>query len=135
MSQKQPPEFPNSKRCFAKFKGKHLCQSVFFITVVDLWLAALLKEKLRHRCFLVSFAKSKRTSFLQNTSKRLLLISSTVFFNSFMMEIPLLQKPVHWFSLQMSGLVYIHWFRDLRNEIVNFRWMKRGKIFIIPFQG
>ena len=53
---------------FAKFTGKHLCQSLYFNKV-----AALLKKKLWHRCFPVNFAKFLRTRFLQNTSRRLLL--------------------------------------------------------------
>ena len=44
---------------FAKFIGKHLCQSLFFIT--------LLKKILWHKCFPVNFAKFLRTHF-QNTS-------------------------------------------------------------------
>ena len=49
---------------FAKFTGKHLCQSLFF---------DLLKKRLWHRCFPVNFAKFLRTPFLQNTSGLLLL--------------------------------------------------------------
>ena len=45
---------------FAKYTGKHLCQSLFF-------------ERLWHRCFHVNFAKFLRTPFLQNTAGRLLL--------------------------------------------------------------
>ena len=43
---------------FVKFKGKHLCQSLF-------WPATLFKKKLwhRHRCFPVNFAKFLRTVF------------------------------------------------------------------------
>ena len=36
--------------------------------------ATLLKKRLWHRCFLGNFAKFLRTSFLQNTSERLLLV-------------------------------------------------------------
>ena len=36
---------------FAKFKGKHLHQSLFFNKITDLRPAALLKKGLRHRCF------------------------------------------------------------------------------------
>ena len=46
---------------FAKFTGKHLCQSLFLNKVAGLrhrW----------HQCFLVNFAKFIRTPFLQNTS-------------------------------------------------------------------
>ena len=52
-------------RNYAKFTGKHLCQS--------LRPATLLKKRLWRRCFLANFAKFLTTSFLQNTSGRLLL--------------------------------------------------------------
>ena len=48
---------------FAKFAGKHLCQSLFFNKVTGL----------RHRCFPVNFAKFLRANFLQNTFRRMLL--------------------------------------------------------------
>ena len=60
-------------RNFAKFTGKHLCQSLFFNKVAGLRPATLLKKRLWHRCFPMNFAKFLRTSFLQNTSGRLLL--------------------------------------------------------------
>ena len=44
-------------RNFAKFTGKHLCQSLFFNKVAGLRPATLLKKRLWHRCFLVNFAK------------------------------------------------------------------------------
>ena len=47
---------------FAKFTRKHLCQSLFFNGV------ALLKMRLWHRCFPVTFARFLRTPFLKNTS-------------------------------------------------------------------
>ena len=46
-------------RNFARFTGRHLCQSLFF----NSW----------HRCFPVNFAKLLRTPFQQDTSRRLLL--------------------------------------------------------------
>ena len=49
-------------RNFAKFTGKHLCQSLFF------------KKETLAQVFSVNFAKFLRTPFLQNTSGRLLLI-------------------------------------------------------------
>ena len=73
--QKQPLEVLRKKgvlRNFAKFTGKHLCQSLFFNKVADLRPATLLKKRLWHRCFSVNFAKFLRTHFLQNTSGRLL---------------------------------------------------------------
>ena len=46
---------------FAKFTGKHLCQSLFFNKVAGLRPATLLKKRLWHRCFPVNFAKLLRT--------------------------------------------------------------------------
>ena len=71
-------------RNFAKCKGKHLCQSLFFDKVAGLSHAALLKKRPWHRCFPVNFAKFLRTSFLQNTSGRLLLeiIRENFFFSN-----------------------------------------------------
>ena len=51
-------------RNFAKFTGKHLCQSLFFNKVASLRPATLSKKRLWYRCFLVNFAKFLRISFL-----------------------------------------------------------------------
>ena len=59
-------------RNFAKFTGKHLCQSLFFNKVAGLGPATLLKKRLWHRWFPLNLAKSLRTPFLQNTSGLLL---------------------------------------------------------------
>ena len=48
-------------RHFAKFIGKHLCQSLFFDKVAGFRPETLLKKILWRRCFLVKFAK-----FLEN---------------------------------------------------------------------
>ena len=58
---------------FAKFIGKHLCQSLFFNKVKGLRPSTLLKKRLWYRWFPVDFAKFLRILFLQNTSDRLLL--------------------------------------------------------------
>ena len=51
-------------RKFAKFTGKHLCQSLFFLLKLQGFrLAALLKKRPWHRCFSVNFAKFLRTPF------------------------------------------------------------------------
>ena len=55
-------------RNFAKFAGKHQCQTLIFNKVAGLRTATLLKKTLWHRCFLVNFSKFLRTPFLQNTS-------------------------------------------------------------------
>ena len=50
-------------RNFAKFTGKHLCQSLFFNKVAGLRPTTLLKKRLWHRCFPVNFTKFLRTPF------------------------------------------------------------------------
>ena len=60
-------------RNFAKFTGKHLCQSLFFIKVEGLGPATLLKKRLWYRCFFVNFAKFLRTTFLIEHLRWLLL--------------------------------------------------------------
>ena len=49
-------------RNFAKFTGKHLCQTLIF-NKATAWPATLLKKRLWYRCFPVSFTKSKNTFF------------------------------------------------------------------------
>ena len=51
-------------KIFAKFKGKHLSQNLFFKKVAGLKPASLLKKRLWRRCFSVNFAKFLRTPFL-----------------------------------------------------------------------
>ena len=55
----------DSSRSFAKFTGKHVCQSSFFNKVAGLKPATLFKKRLWHGCFPVNFAKFLRTPFLQ----------------------------------------------------------------------
>ena len=50
-------------RNFAKFTGKHLCQSFFFNKVAGLRPAILLKTRLWHSCFPVNFARFLRIPF------------------------------------------------------------------------
>ena len=95
---KQPPEVFFQKRCswnFAKFTGKHLCQSLFFNKVAGLRPATLLKKKLWHSCFPVNFGKFLKTPFLENTSGRLLLILTKTQFHSF--------RNWAWFSVFEDG--------------------------------
>ena len=58
---------------FTNFTGKHLYQSLFFNKVAGQRSATLLKKKLWHKCFPVTFVKFLRAPFLQNTSGRLFL--------------------------------------------------------------
>ena len=57
-------------RNFAKFTGKHLCQSLFFNNVADLKKgvrpATLLKKRLWHKCFPVNFEKFLYISFTEH---------------------------------------------------------------------
>ena len=66
-------------RNFTKSTGKHLCQRFFFdkvafLTKLQARPATLLRKSLWHRCLTVNFTKFLRTPFLQNTSRRLLLL-------------------------------------------------------------
>ena len=60
-------------RNFPKFTGKHHFQSFFFYKLAGLRLATLLKKRLWHRRFPVSFAKLLRTPFLAEHLRWLLL--------------------------------------------------------------
>ena len=66
-------------RNFAKFIGKHLCQSLFFNKVAGFRAATLLKKSFWHRCVPVNFAKFLSVPFLQNTSEWLLLFMACHF--------------------------------------------------------
>ena len=74
--QKEPPEVFCKKailKNFAKFTGKHLCQSLFFHKVACLRPATLVKTRLWHRCLLVNFAKFLKTLFITEYCQWLLL--------------------------------------------------------------
>ena len=60
-------------RNFAKFMGKHLCQSLFFNKVPGLRPATLLKKRIRYRCFPVNFPKFLRTPLFTEHLRWLLL--------------------------------------------------------------
>ena len=47
----------------AKFKGKQLCWSLFYKIFARLRPTILLKKRLGHRCFPVSFTKFLKTPF------------------------------------------------------------------------
>ena len=55
-------------RSFAKFAGKHLCQSFFCNKVAGQACNSIKKDRLWHSYFPVNFAKFLRTPFLQNIS-------------------------------------------------------------------
>ena len=68
---------------FAKFTGKHLCQSLFFNKVAGLSLQTLLKKRLWYSCFPVNFAKFLRTLFLTEHLQWLLLNHLIMFTKGF----------------------------------------------------
>ena len=76
-------------RNFAKFTGKHLCQTLF------------LNKELWHRCFPVNFAKFLKSSFLHNTSGWLFLKISAVLWKWIMEK----EKPRDLFWCQDAKLV------------------------------
>ena len=65
-------------RNFAKFTGKHMCQSLFFDKIAGLRPAALLKKTLWHRCFRVKFVNFLTTPFF---IERLWTTASEYFIN------------------------------------------------------
>ena len=48
---------------FAKFTGKHLCQSLFFNKVTCLLLCNFIKKRLQHRCFPKNSANNSNDCF------------------------------------------------------------------------
>ena len=71
-------------RNFAKFTGKHLCQSIFFNKVAGLRPSTLLKKRLWQTCFPVNYAKFPRAPFIQNASGGCYLKpGSTIFYQIF----------------------------------------------------
>ena len=60
-------------RNFAKYTGKHLCQSLFFNEVAGIRPVTLSKKRPWHSYFLVNFAKFLRTPFFTEKFRWLLL--------------------------------------------------------------
>ena len=54
-------------RNFAKFTGKHLCQSLFFNKVAGLRPSTLLKKRLWYRCFPFNFFEIFKNPFFYRT--------------------------------------------------------------------
>ena len=71
-------------RNFAKFTGKHLCQSLSFNKVAGLRPVTLLKKRLWHRCFPVNFVKYLRTPFFTEHLRWLLLKFYNNYYNIFL---------------------------------------------------
>ena len=48
---------------------------------------------------------SKKSHSGWNTAFNAMQVKSNLQFNSFMTRVPIIQKPVHWFALQVNGLI------------------------------
>ena len=79
-SERKISSYKPAFRNFAKFTGKHLCQSLSFLIKLQA-AATLLKKRLLHRCFSVNFAKFLRTPFLIEHLWWLLLVITTLLLN------------------------------------------------------
>ena len=64
-------------RNFAKFTGKHLCQSVFF-NKVAVAACNFIKKETQAPVFSCEFCEISKNTFSQNTSGRLLLKKASV---------------------------------------------------------
>ena len=60
-------------KIFAKFTGKHLCQSLFFKKVAGLRSATLSKKRLWHKRFPMNFVRFSRTTFFKEHFRWLFL--------------------------------------------------------------
>ena len=59
--------FRGIPRNFAKFTGKHLCQSLFLNKVAGLRSETLLKERPWHRCFFSEFCENSKSTLFHRT--------------------------------------------------------------------
>ena len=62
----------------SKCSQENTCVRVSFLIKLQAWGLQIYLKRLCHRCFPLNFTKFSRTSFLQNTSGRLLLKDKTI---------------------------------------------------------
>ena len=116
-------------RNFAKFTGKHLCQSLFFNKVAGLKPATLLKKRLWCRCFLVTFVKFLRKLFLTEHLRWLVFqeTSRTIFYSNVFLKV--IKFPL--FLYQWSVLFNFkggHTLTTMKNWW--YRWPCKIRIFL-----
>ena len=92
-------------RNFAKFTGKHLCQSLFLIKLQASRPPTLSKKRLWHRCFPVNFAKFLRSPFYIEHLWWLLLW----FYTSFKLRLNHFYDLVHIFQTYLTLLLCHKW--------------------------
>ena len=123
-------------RNFVKFTGKHLCQSLFFNNIVGPRAASVLKKRLWHRWFPVSFAKFLKTPFLQNTCGRLLLEIDSIIYAEYLYSH---MKEVFSFEQIMSVLTFLQlvfsqkYLKTFFSYFIGFKKKLCGNIFIFMY--
>ena len=95
-------------RNFAKFTGKHVCQSLFFNKVAGAD-CNFIKKILWHRCFPVYFAKFLRAPFSQNTVRRLLLCGNT--WNMILLQSQISKHPLKILLWGCCGCFMLKWYQ------------------------
>ena len=114
-------------RNFTKITVKHLCQSLFLNKVAGLSPATLLKKKLWHRCFPMSFAKLLRKPFSQNTNGWLLLKQAHIWLNtkiSFRSSFTVTAQNIH--TLREDGYGYQWLWKHLWWLLIRKRYISPG---------
>ena len=102
---------------FAKFRGKHLRGSFFFINVTDLRLVILLEKRLQHKCFPV-LQNVPEHFFIKHL--RWLLLMFSVF--SQLLECSLHKSPIRiLFSIEYFSLVLKIFNRPSKILIATFK--------------
>ena len=75
-------------RNFAKFTGKHLCQSLFLNKVAGLRPATLLKTRVWHRCFTCEFCEISRNNVFHRISPLRWLVLKVCFLYTLTLKSP-----------------------------------------------
>ena len=94
----------------AIFIGKHLCWSLFQSCSLE-GCNFIIYKKLLHRFFPINFVKLFRTSVLQNTSRRLLLIL-------FQIKEDISYKKYYFFRFAYTNYFYFTFLKELGNYIL-----------------
>ena len=108
---------------YTKFTGKHLCQSLFANKVPGLIPATLLTKTLWHRCFPENLVNILRTTFLQNTSVRLLLKHQKDAQNLFKVNIEdnrIMSLISFWYIYRHFWTDFTHWSHRSFDVLSNF---------------
>ena len=135
-------------RSFAKFTGKHLCQSLFLI-ISRPQPVTLLKTRLWHRCFPVNFAKFQRTRFPTEHLRWLLLncirfvkcmynYCIYLYLYAYKRTYFLLLKPrnsvlSYFFLVWFLHIGYVFWKARNHPELEVWIWKQHIQLSLVPF--